>query len=470
MAVKSTRKKKRTNSGRKKATETSAIRDEIIILCILAVCILLLISNFGLGGFAGNVCSGILFGIFGWLAYPIPILIFCAAAFLVSNRGSAHAYIKTAALVVFLIVLAALLGLIVNHYQPDMTLLEYYRQSGEKKHAAGLIGGLCIRLLCPFLGIVGTYVVLFILGIICVILITERSLLKPLGQGSKKAYEQAKAHHQTAVLRSRQQKEERLKEQQINRREAEEPLHAHHLDEKPVRRSKKVSGVSFSTTLIGNKSPELKELEPESMPEESVGYKASNEEDSFVEETASEAFVINRAQSETGSEIYPEETVMQGNTETDGPKAQKRQSSKKSDAAVLAADTEAIESAVQEQNEKIKKEYKIPPLNLLTRGKKTGGDSDAQLRATALKLEQTLQNFGVKVHVTNASCGPSVTRYELQPEQGVKVSKIVGLADDIKLNLAVTDLRIEAPIPGKAAVGIEVPNSENIDGYAPGSD
>lgn len=62
---------------------------------------------------------------------------------------------------------------------------------------------------------------------------------------------------------------------------------------------------------------------------------------------------------------------------------------------------------------------------------------------------------------TNASCGPSVTRYELQPEQGVKVSKIVGLADDIKLNLAVADLRIEAPIPGKAAVGIEVPNSEN---------
>ena len=62
--------------------------------------------------------------------------------------------------------------------------------------------------------------------------------------------------------------------------------------------------------------------------------------------------------------------------------------------------------------------------------------------------------------MTNASCGPSVTRYELQPEQGVKVSKIVGLSDDIKLNLAVTDLRIEAPIPGKAAVGIEVPNSE----------
>ncbi len=77
-----------------------------------------------------------------------------------------------------------------------------------------------------------------------------------------------------------------------------------------------------------------------------------------------------------------------------------------------------------------------------------------------MKLQQILQNFGVHVTVTNVSCGPSVTRYELQPEMGVKVSKIVGLTDDIKLNLAAADIRIEAPIPGKAAVGIEVPNKE----------
>ena len=95
--------------------------------------------------------------------------------------------------------------------------------------------------------------------------------------------------------------------------------------------------------------------------------------------------------------------------------------------------------------------YKIPPMNLLTKGKKGGGDSDAQLRATAQKLEQTLQNFGVRVHVTNASCGPSVTRYELQPEQGVKVSKIVGLADDIKLNLAAADIRIRGADSGKSS-------------------
>ena len=90
------------------------------------------------------------------------------------------------------------------------------------------------------------------------------------------------------------------------------------------------------------------------------------------------------------------------------------------------------------------------------------GDTKAHLQETANKLQQTLKNFGVNVTITNVSCGPSVTRYELQPEMGVKVSKIVNLADDIKLNLAASDIRIEAPIPGKAAVGIEVPNKENV--------
>lgn len=106
--------------------------------------------------------------------------------------------------------------------------------------------------------------------------------------------------------------------------------------------------------------------------------------------------------------------------------------------------------------------YKYPPVDLLSRGAAAQpGNINHELRETAIKLQQTLQNFGVGVTVTDISCGPAVTRYELQPEQGVKVSKIVSLTDDIKLNLAAADIRIEAPIPGKAAVGIEVPNKEN---------
>lgn len=109
------------------------------------------------------------------------------------------------------------------------------------------------------------------------------------------------------------------------------------------------------------------------------------------------------------------------------------------------------------------KEYIFPPTDLLTPGTASGKGREELARSmqeTADKLKRTLQDFGVGVTITNISRGPSVTRYELQPEQGVKVSKIVNLADDIKLNLAAEDIRIEAPIPGKAAIGIEVPNKE----------
>ncbi len=119
---------------------------------------------------------------------------------------------------------------------------------------------------------------------------------------------------------------------------------------------------------------------------------------------------------------------------------------------------EVAESHVKEPE----KPYVFPTTGLLSKPEQKAGDSRAHLQETAIKLQQTLKNFGVSVTLTNISCGPAVTRYELQPEMGVKVSKIVNLADDIKLNLAATDIRIEAPIPGKAAVGIEVPNKENV--------
>ena len=107
-------------------------------------------------------------------------------------------------------------------------------------------------------------------------------------------------------------------------------------------------------------------------------------------------------------------------------------------------------------------DYMFPPISLLKPGDSVQGDSRQHLQETAIQLQQILKNFGVKVTISNVSCGPTVTRYELQPELGVKVSKIVNLADDIKLNLAAADIRIEAPIPGKAAVGIEVPNKKNV--------
>ncbi len=117
-----------------------------------------------------------------------------------------------------------------------------------------------------------------------------------------------------------------------------------------------------------------------------------------------------------------------------------------------------IEQQAQEEEEI---PYEFPSVDLLA--KPTGKDNDVEddeVRETARKLEEVLAIFGVKARITEVSCGPSVTRYEFLPELGTKVSKITNLADDLKLNLAVPDIRIEAPIPGKAAVGIEIPNKK----------
>ncbi len=114
-----------------------------------------------------------------------------------------------------------------------------------------------------------------------------------------------------------------------------------------------------------------------------------------------------------------------------------------------------------EESQEVKKKYVFPPLKLLKQGKRSGLKAgDTLVRETAITLKSTLESFGVNVTITNCSVGPSITQYELLPEQGVKVSKILGLENDLKLALAATDIRIEAPIPGKSAIGIEVPNKE----------
>ena len=106
--------------------------------------------------------------------------------------------------------------------------------------------------------------------------------------------------------------------------------------------------------------------------------------------------------------------------------------------------------------------YQFPPIDLLSLPTKqeSSGASDKDLRETAMRLKDTLQSFNVEVEMGAVTCGPTVTRYEVLPAQGVRVNKITNLADDLKLSLAAPSIRIEAPIPGKSAVGIEVPNEK----------
>ncbi len=113
-------------------------------------------------------------------------------------------------------------------------------------------------------------------------------------------------------------------------------------------------------------------------------------------------------------------------------------------------------------------QYQYPPIELFEKSQdETDPGAQEELKANAQKLVDTLESFGVRTRVLDISRGPSVTRYEVQPMAGVKISRITSLADDIALNLAVADVRMEAPIPGKPAVGIEVPNHKKTAGLYP---
>ena len=411
---------------KKTAQQNTFLKNEIFILLSLAICILLLISNFGIGGFLGNIVSSFLFGTFGLPAYIIPILLFIGIAFTISNKGNSIAYIKLGAGIVLTIMVCTLTQLITFEYDSTARLLSYYDTSALHKQGGGIIGGLFSKMLCHLVGVIGAYVIVIILSIVCLVIITEKSFLRGVKKGSEKAYQTAKEDVRKRKEQSVIRKEEKRQNKELKRKD------------------KQVKGVSFDTTLTP-KETDIKEVFPEEMPpiyaEEPLESPFHTEAEEIVPEVVPETMVIHRATEEEP----PKESV----------------SKKKKEKNDVSAQIEEVEEVIAKESRQSSSTYTFPPIDLLNKGKQGNGDSDNYLRETALKLQQTLKNFGVNVTVTNVSCGPSVTRFELQPEQGVKVSKIVGLSDDIKLNLAAADIRIEAPIPGKAAVGIEVPNREN---------
>lgn len=732
--------------------EGAGLAREAMMWVMIAVGIFLFISYFGLGGFLGEVISDVSFGLFGWSAYAFPFLIIVATAFLISNRGSKVAVVKFLSAVVLYLTVCSFFGLAKAEEYTASTVLEIYERSAAQKAGGGAIGGQLCRLLCPSLGTVGAAVFLGILAVICVVLITQRSILRGVKRRSQRMYAQAKEHslRRREEQAARQEEEDEYlpiqdrdasraaasapgierepvryrrseaaasaQEQQSRwsmstarlpkaeeekagsgrhagargragsakkpRRSQEVPQpelivegsdapvvrHTQRTEiEIPVifpstpqesRHSRRVNGMTDNTLISGNPgtvgadvheiisrgshaelsgdapadtepaagignrdahrgvqdTPDGQETtyidldriaadqtgdpyigaqpdgmalhiegisddptddrqQPESPTVESTRHdpfgfssaetaehnsfgssqEESAERDPYGARTAEsdeqeadgkntrtaghraagahtaehsasgtripeyrtsddsdeadEAYAAGRGEEQTehGSSadssgaasgrskdfgIFASENRLDGNasgavfrSEPSAPKS--RTAGGREGTESRAADGEEphgsspkrnprsskqeieegiadVEAEMAKAAEVVKREYVYPPLDLLKRGTtRSGAGQEQEVRRTAAKLQQTLDSFGVHARVTNVSCGPSVTRYELTPEQGVKVKQIVALADDIKLNLAATDIRIEAPIPGKSAVGIEVPNAEN---------
>ena len=443
-----------------------AFRTEVILWVIVAIALLLFVSNLGFGGIVGQAVSGVLFGVFGLIAYVLPILILVVSFFAVSNKGNFHASVKIAAGVVFVAFFCLFLSLAGSgreYYEP----MKAYTYSATERAGGGIVGGALAYVMVKAFGVIGSYIIDFVVLIICLVLITERSALKGMQKGGQKVYESAKESN------------ERYKEYREYKNE----------ERRKRRMDHKVSGVSIDTKISDQKesgvgtSDEIGELHanpnvdlPEISQESKVRL-SSGEDTLFEPQKASVQPLIS-------GEITASEPVISGDYMHENPVAEPESADPKpgkqtsEEVPTVAEHTKRKARTSEEEIQKEiadvvqemapaaaqpEKKYVFPPVDLLKAGSgKKSANTESQLRETANKLQQTLKTFGVNVTVTNISCGPAVTRYEIQPEMGVKVSKIVGLADDIKLNLAAADIRIEAPIPGKAAVGIEVPNKENV--------
>lgn len=425
--------------NKKHTVETNPYRDEIILVVTLVVSVLLALSTFNLAGIFGKFINFLLFGLFGFPAYFLPYALFFGVAFAISNQGNHTARTKLLSSGAFFLILCALLQLIFGGYDKGQKLLEIYRLCAEGKKDGGLIGAIIVKVLCSIFGTAGTYAILIGLALILIMLITERLLFASLRKKRRQLKEER--------LQQAREREAALAEREAPRRKAK----VFTFEKEPKKEEPKKKEPQ-------KKEPKISRQEPEKREEELPVYEEELQ-NKFHKESVDpmEQLEIFRAQ-EPVIEAGIEEEEMEQPKRPEEPKPKKT----KAGEAEILAETEAVGAQIQTQLEEKKPEYVFPPLSLLSLPQgKTKGVSDHELKATAAKLQATLESFGVKVEMKNVSCGPSVTRYELQPAQGVKVSKITSLADDIKLSLAAADIRIEAPIPGKSAVGIEVPNKEN---------
>ncbi len=456
----STQKKKTTIQVEKKGDDLSK---DIILWTVLAVSILLFVSNLGVGGVVGNAVSGFFFGVFGLTAYLFPIVLLVGTFFAISNKENTFALMKLIFSLIFLVFLCTLIELMFHGDTGGGAVYSFF-YSRQHRAGGGFVGGGIAGLLCEGFGLIGAYVITIAVMGISAVLISEKSAIKGI---------QKNARHlqQTEKLRLRKKKSRQMEEIPKPR------LPEQKTDRKLPRRERKVEGVALDTQLRERESSpdapsdEVNEVNIRIFDEQvevadvhrvPLTSETPSEETLPLEETSSEPDraaakePVGRKTVALKSKGSPAgESVLESERKAEIPSGPVRES---------AAAQKALEGEGDgKDNVPAEQPYRYPPISLLhTPSRKGGGNSKAALQETAAKLQQILKNFGVNVTVTDVSCGPAVTRYEIQPEMGVKVSKIVNLADDIKLNLAAADIRIEAPIPGKAAVGIEVPNKQKV--------
>jgi len=491
----------RNNAHRRKKTTKAqrvrrkAIFNESATIISVAIALLIFLSNFGLCGKFGSVVSDYMFGFFGLLAYIFPIFFVISLGFATANRNDRTVVNKvTVAYVLFVFCCAAFHLLFMDAGNKAIKTSKYFEICANDKSGGGVLGAAITESLLKVFAISGTCIIEVAIIIVCIVIISEKSIINGVKRGG--------SHMARKAMELRNYDEDEI------------DLDEYLKETKPARflkKRQKRRGVSMDTKIGQDKtnldiheidgnldtpevfadnikivdSGDLRRTSEDENPafapadftkvRESMNgeHKDSTKENSYDEEglfKPKEKIEVSKKAKEVMSRpayatTQPSVQAMASNEEKTAKEVVNPDMTEvnpspetKKEKINTALETNKVTSEISKKKEV--KNYVLPPISLLKSG--SSGKHKAskdELVETAKKLELVLEQFGVNAKVTDISRGPSVTRYELQPEFGTKVSKITSLSDDIKLNLAAEDIRIEAPIPGKAAVGIEIPNS-----------
>ena len=421
-------KKRRYKKSKKKASKL-----DLAVVIIIMLSILLGVLIYTKSGIVGIKLHEILGGIFGIMQYILPIGGFAIGIKLATDDRDMmmSKLIQYAVFIISLSVLFSVVQISSGELQSNKELSEVVKDAyylGEQDKGGGALGAVAAVPLAKLLGDVGA--VILCIGIAIVFLVFTFGInmsdiinmfVEKIENKREERLEEKEERHKGEIKETAQERRKREREERMAERariKAEKIAKAQN-DKEPMDNQIKIN---FGGRILE---------EPEST-KRLKKYDHSNDD-------------LEPLTRDSKKEMQPD--VIENNLF-------KQEEEKKED---KKKEVLQLEHAMVVEDE----HYEYPPVELLSKGKaKTLKGGAKALTDTATKLQKTLYSFGVSAKVENVSVGPAITRYELKPAEGVRVSKIANLADDIALNLAAETIRIEAPIPGKQAVGIEVPNKE----------
>lgn len=479
--------RKKAIQGNVEQNAYAGLKEEAILILSFLVSLLLLLSNLGFCGIVGEGLSQGLVFLFGSFSVLFPFVLFFLVAFTMANRNNPMIMRKIPFICFLYIFLGAFLPVLILGKSIPEDLTDLLTEGG-------VLPGIFLLFLKQFLGSLGAMIVLFFAILLCLVMITEKPLMSLFALFSVQTAEKAGRRAKSDLQRISQTAREALEERRSRREEREADfqttdfhledfkeerevslLEAEENKEKEALRSDLLS-VKEELDLINSKKEDWKE---DSFTVE--GLSDSSEVEELFPEDFSEIDAVPKSQSlkkqSMKKQSMKEQSMKEEPLDEEELKKRLLQGDPSSrvvftaDGRRIASDNENLQKRIQEKKEeeltvdsvpeKTAKPYVFPPLSLLKRSHSQEEEKRSEIEKNAQTLKETLKSFGITVSISNVSVGPSVTRYELQPEQGVKLAKIVSLSNDIKMRLAAADIRIEAPIPGKSAVGIEVPNKNS---------